>query len=248
MTANTKVATHVQDHQPAKNDSSGVCSSGLLAKWPMIGLFMFVFGGLVFAGLTYNLVAHGPLLAWDKVISTRLPAIGLKNAAILKPIMDSGYYLGSWVLTALGFLLGLYFIIKRYWQELAMLAIAMAGESLLFYSITNLVDRARPPTQIWIILHIPGFPSGHSMASVVFFGFLAYLLAPKMQSAFGKSFVVATALLIILFIGFTRVFTAAHYLTDVLAGYAVGLAWAGVVFTLIELYYKKRRNLHVKKG
>jgi membrane-associated phospholipid phosphatase len=247
MTANTKIATHVQDHQLDKNDSTGVRSPGLLAKWPMIALLMFLFGGLAFGGLTYNLVAQGPLLAWDKTLATTLPPIGLKSAATLKPIMDAGYYLGSWGLTALGFLFGLYFTLKRYWQELAMLAIGMTGESLLFLSISNLVGRARPPTQIWIILHIPGFPSGHAIASVVLFGFLAYLLAPKMRSVFGKGFVVAIALFIILFVGFTRVFTAAHYLTDVLAGYAVGLAWSGVVYTLIEIYYRKRRNQNVKK-
>ncbi len=247
MTANTKVATHVQDHQLGKNDSRGVRSPILLAKWPMIGLLMFLVGGLAFGGFAYNLLAQGPLLAWDKALATTLPAMGLKSAAILKPIMNAGYYLGSWGLTALGFLFGLYFIIKRYWPELAMLAIGMVGESLLFYSISNLVGRARPPTQIWIILHIPGFPSGHAMASVVLFGFLAYLLAPKMRSVFGKGFVVALALFIILFVGFTRVFTAAHYLTDVLAGYAVGLAWSGAVYTLIEIYYQKRKKQNVKK-
>jgi membrane-associated phospholipid phosphatase len=247
MSANTKIAIQVQDHQLRKNDSIGGCSPNLLAKWPMIGLLMFLFGGLVFGGLTYNLVAQGPLLAWDKALATTLPAMGLKSAAILKPIMDAGYYLGSWGLTALGFLFGLYFIIKRYWQELAMLAVGMAGESFLFYSISNFFERVRPPTQIWIILHIPGFPSGHAMASIVLFGFLAYLLASKTRSALGKGFVVAIALFIILFVGFTRVFTAAHYLTDVLAGYAVGIAWSGAVYTLIEIYFQKRRIRNVKK-
>jgi len=247
MTANAKTANPVQDLQLGKNDSASVRSPGLLAKWPMVGLLMFLFGALAFGGFAYNLVAQGPLLAWDKTLATSLPAIGLRHVTTLKPIMDAGYYLGSWGLTALGFILGLYFIIKRYWQELAMLAIGMAGESLLFYSISNFFDRARPPTQIWVILHIPGFPSGHAMASVVFFGFLAYLLAPKIQSALGKGLVIAVALFIILFIGFTRVFTAAHYLTDVLAGYALGLAWSSAVYSLIEIYYRKRRKQNVKK-
>jgi undecaprenyl-diphosphatase len=67
-----------------------------------------------------------------------------------------------------------------------------------------------------------------------------------MHSVLGRIFVVAVALFITLFIGFTRVFTAAHYLTDVLAGYALGLAWSGVVYTLIELYYKRKRNLSIE--
>lgn len=68
-----------------------------------------------------------------------------------------------------------------------------------------------------------------------------------MRSAFGKVFVVGLAILIMLFIGFTRVFTAAHYLTDVLSGYALGICWSGAVYTLIEIHFQKRRSQNVEK-
>jgi undecaprenyl-diphosphatase len=213
----------------------------------MIGLFMFLFGGLGFSALFYNLLTQGPLLQWDRRLATTLPAIGLQNPSILKPIMDAGYYIGGWGVIILTILFGLYFIAKRYWQELAMVVIGMGGETLLFESLSILIGRARPPTQIWIILKIPGFPSGHTMAAVTIFGLLAYLLAPKVRSAFGKGFVVAVAILVMLFIGFTRIFTAAHYLTDVLSGYALGICWSGALYTLIETYFQKRRSQNVKK-
>ncbi|HEX7434718.1 MAG TPA: phosphatase PAP2 family protein, partial [Anaerolineaceae bacterium] len=59
--------------------------------------------------------------------------------------------------------------------------------------------------------------------------------------------VILLATFIIVFVGFSRVFTGGHYLTDVLAGYAVGIAWSGLAFTLIEIYFKKRRSQNVKK-
>src|SRR6185369_9917725 len=124
MATNKIVATRLQEQQLRKNNDIGVRSPGLLAKWPLIGLFMFLFGGLAFGALTFNLLAQGPLLQLDKTLATALPAIGLKHATILKPLMDSGYYIGSWVLSILGVLFGLYFIFKRFWQELAMLAFA----------------------------------------------------------------------------------------------------------------------------
>jgi membrane-associated phospholipid phosphatase len=242
MTTNKIGVAPLQVRQIRNIGTSGLRSPGLLGKLPMIGLLMLLFGGLVFGALFYNLRTQGPLLQWDKTLATTLPAIGLQNAATLKPVMDAGYYLGGWGVIILSFLFGIYFIAKRYWRELTMLVVGMGGESLLFLVLSNLIGRVRPPTQIWIILKIPGFPSGHTMASVVLFGFLAYLLVPKMKSAFGKSFVVAVAILAMLFIGFTRVFTAAHYLTDVLAGYAMGIAWSGVAYTLVELYFQKRRS------
>jgi membrane-associated phospholipid phosphatase len=247
MTTNKMAAIRIQDLKLRNNNITGFHASGLLVKWPMIGTIMFLFGILMFGGLTYNLVAQGPLLKWDVAIANTLPAIGLKSPPYVKIIMEAGYYIGNLGLMVLGVLIGFYFIFKRLWQELVMLTIGMAGDSLLFLSLSNFIGRARPPTQIWNILTIPGFPSGHTMAVVVFFGLLAYLLVPNIQSAFWKVVVVAAAIFLIVFVGFTRVFTGGHYLTDVLAGYAVGIAWSGLAYTLIELFYQKRRRQNVKK-
>jgi membrane-associated phospholipid phosphatase len=43
------------------------------------------------------------------------------------------------------------------------------------------------------------------------------------------------------FIGFSRLYLGGHYLTDIIAGYALGLAWAGLVFTLIESLFLNER-------
>jgi undecaprenyl-diphosphatase len=161
--------------------------------------------------------------------------------------MLAGFYTGKEVVTVLTILFSLYFLFKKYWQELAMMAIGWVGSALLFNGLSMLIGRVRPPTQIWIIVNIPGFPSGHAVAVVVFYGLLAYLLVPKIQPVFWKVVVVALALFIIAFVGFSRIFTGGHYLTDILAGYAVGLAWSGVIYTFIEIYSQKRRSRNVKK-
>jgi membrane-associated phospholipid phosphatase len=222
-------------------------SPGLLARYPIIGLIMFLFGSTLFAGLTYNLLAHGPLLTWDNTLANTLPALGLQSPAFVKDLMTAGFYLGRDVIAVLDGMLCIYLLYKRYWQELAMIAIGWTGSALLFYYLSTWIDRARPPTQIWIIVHIPGFPSGHATAVVTFYGLMAYLVASKMQSAFWKGVVVAAALLMIGFVGFSRIFTGGHYLTDILSGYALGIAWFGVVYTLIEIIAQKIRNRNVKK-
>jgi undecaprenyl-diphosphatase len=242
MTANKSGATHAADHPNSNQESPG-----LLSKWPIIGLSMFVLGSLIFAGMFYNLRAHEPLLQWDTAVATALPALGLRSPPIVRNIMDAGFYMGEYVIIGLGVLIGLYFIYKRFWQEFTMVAIGLIGALSLYLSLSNLIARARPPTQIWIILKIPGFPSGHATTVVVFYGLLAYLLVPKMPSTFWKGVVIAAALFLIGFVGFTRVFTGGHYLTDILAGYGVGLAWSGAAFTLIELFFQRRKRKHLKK-
>jgi undecaprenyl-diphosphatase len=242
MTANTKLATHVQDDRSRKSALTGLRAPGLLAKWPIIGIAMFIFGSLMFGGLTYNLYAHGPLLAWDQMLANTLPAIGLKSSSLIKYLMISGFYIGKEVITGIDLLLALYLLYKKFWQEFAMVTIGWGGYVLLFNLFSRLIDRPRPPTQIWIIVNLPGFPSGHAICAVVCYGLLAYLLVPKMPSTFWKGVVVAATLLLIGFIGFSRIFTGGHYLTDILSGYAVGIAWFGAAYTLIEIYFQKRRK------
>jgi undecaprenyl-diphosphatase len=247
MAANKITATHIQDHQLRKTVFSDLRAPGLLARWPIIGGALFLFGVLAFGGLTYNLLAQGPLLVWDRYLANTLPAIGLRSPPIVQYIMDAGFYMGKEVIMVLDILLAIYFLYKRFWQELAMVAIGWTGSALLFYTLSTFIARARPPTMIWIIVDIPGFPSGHAVATVTFYGLMAYLLVSKMPSTFWKGFVAAAAFLIIAFVGFSRIFTGGHYLTDILAGYAVGIAWSGLIYTLIEIYVPQRRSQNVKK-
>ena len=197
------IASRVQHQSPRQDVFTGLRAPGLLAKWPIIGLLMAIFGSLTFAALTYNLAAHGPLLEGDRLLANTLPAIGLRSPLFVRDLMDAGFYMGKEVTMVLGVLLGPYFIYKRFWQELAMAMFGWIGGAALFNLFSTVIGRARPPTQIWIVVNIPGFPSGHAVTVVVFYGLLAYLLIPKMPSVFWKVVVVAVALLIIGFVGFS---------------------------------------------
>jgi membrane-associated phospholipid phosphatase len=246
MTAIKTASTPIPNQMARESASFDLRSIGILARWPLVGLFLFIVGGLSFAGLAYNLLAQGPLIAWDRMLAVSLPAIALQSPAFVKTIMDSGFYIGKEGIIAVGALMGIYFLYRRYWTELAMLAIGLGGASAMFLTLTAIFGRVRPPTQIWIIVNLPGFPSGHAISIVVLYGLLAYLIVPKMPTAFWKAVVITTALLMIGFIGFSRVFTGGHYLSDVLAGYALGLAWSSAVYTVIEIIAQKIRNRNVK--
>ena len=149
---------------------------------------MFIFGGLAFGALTYNLYAHGPLLQWDRALANTLPAIGLKSPAFVKYIMIAGFYVGKGCGHGIDVLLGLYFLYKKYWRELSMWSLGWGrDQSLIFHFLSTFIARPRPPTQIWIIVNIPGFPSGHAVSVVTCYGLLAYLLAPKMPLCVRKN-------------------------------------------------------------
>lgn len=215
---------------------------GLLAKLPIIGLLMVVVGGLMFGAFVYNVRSTGPLLQWDVPVANSLHSEAVHTPSRFIEILIFGFFVGKELITVIAVILALYFLHKRFWPELAMVLIGMGGGGLLWYFLSRFFDRPRPTEQIGIVVTDPSFPSGHTISAVLCYGLLAYLLVPKMPSRFWKWFVIIVSLLIMAFIGFSRLFLGGHYLSDIFAGYALGIAWAGLVFTLIERFFISRKN------
>lgn len=78
------------------------------------------------------------------------------------------------------------------------------------------------------------FPSGHSTISVATYLVLAIVLAGLVQRRRSRTMIHAVATLLILSIGFSRVYLGVHWPTDVLAGWALGAAWAVVGWFLLS--------------
>ena len=85
-------------------------------------------------------------------------------------------------------------------------------------------DRPRPDIETGISALGPSFPSAHASGSMAVFGFLAYAIARGLGR--GKTFEVwYWAVVLVFVVGFSRVFLGVHYLSDVVAGWAVGAFW-----------------------
>ena len=140
-------------------------------------------------------------------------------------------WLGSTaVIIPAGLAAGLYFgIRRRTWLPLALLAAAVAGAIGLYGIVKPLVGRPRPPAAIWIG-HYTGaaFPSGHATQSAAFYAMLAIVLGAGL-SIRGRAILWSAAALVVLIVGASRIYLAAHWLTDVLAGYALGASWVAIV-------------------
>ncbi|BDA67769.1 Phosphoesterase, PA-phosphatase related [Calothrix sp. PCC 7716] len=67
------------------------------------------------------------------------------------------------------------------------------------------------------------FPSGHSMVSMIVYGYIGYTLAKQYPQY--RNQISALAVAFIMAIGFSRLYLGVHWLTDVTAGYAAGLVW-----------------------
>jgi undecaprenyl-diphosphatase len=133
-----------------------------------------------------------------------------------------------------GLAIGLYFLIRRRdWRPLALLTAAVAGAVGLYHIVKSLVGRPRPPAEIWIG-HYTGaaFPSGHATQSVAFYAMLAIVLGAGL-SVRRRALLWSAAALVVLVVGASRIYLGAHWLTDVLAGYALGACWVAIVVAVL---------------
>jgi membrane-associated phospholipid phosphatase len=126
---------------------------------------------------------------------------------------------------------------------LVLMLIAVAGSLLITIVGKASVSRVRPPLVDAVppYEHSFSFPSGHALNSTVIAGLVAYLIVRRLDSALQRGLVVGLAGLWAVSIGLSRVFLGHHWLTDVMFGWVIGLAWLAVVITAHRLFLTVRR-------
>ena len=119
---------------------------------------------------------------------------------------------------------------------------ALIGINLIIITILNQVLKfilQRPrPTEFRIINETGySFPSGHSMISMAFYGYLIYLIYKHIKNKYLKWILISILSLLILMIGVSRIYLGVHYTSDVCAGFVISIAYL-IVFTRITFNHK----------
>ena len=125
-------------------------------------------------------------------------------------------------IAVLGFLL-----IERRAATAVYVLVAIAGGALLSTLAKTLFARPRPE----LVAHLVdvtsySFPSGHAMSSAVTYLTLGVLLASAQSRRRIKAYLIVIAMTITVLVGASRVYLGVHWPSDVLAGWALGAAWA----------------------
>jgi undecaprenyl-diphosphatase len=122
------------------------------------------------------------------------------------------------------------------WPAALVVAATAAGGGLLVISLKTIYSRHRPPS-VDQVIHYHGYslPSGHALGSTVVIGIVAAAFWSARSSAAGKAVLVGLAGLLAALIGVSRVYLAAHWMTDVVTGWLLGGAWLTVGVTALAL-------------
>ena len=129
-------------------------------------------------------------------------------------------------LGVIGLVTALVLAFHRRWSLLLGWAFALIGAGELNVILKGIFRRLRPQLpDPWVTPSGWSFPSGHAMGSFVTYGFLAYLLTRVPRVDVPRRTAVGVLAVLVLLIGFSRIYLGAHYLSDVIAGYAAAAVW-----------------------
>ena len=200
-----------------------------------IGFLITLLGLVAFGIITQNVIRQAPLTEFDlevyQWLRERATLGGYAGWSVLTSLGNGP------TLTVLGLGVALILGLRKRWIVLAGWAAALIGSGLLDGVLKLAIRRSRPETALDFLTHLSwSFPSGHSMASLVTYGMLAYLLvlAYPGRTRLQLGVVVGFALLI-LAIGFSRLYLGVHYFSDVLGGYSAGALWLSACMSGLEV-------------
>ncbi|MGB3642815.1 MAG: phosphatase PAP2 family protein [Rivularia sp. (in: cyanobacteria)] len=154
-----------------------------------------------------------------------LQSIYQQHTPLLNQIMTGITFLGNGsTLIYLSCIVGIFLLISRKFVSAFTLIIVTSGGIGLNIWLKNIFARVRPALWERIVDATSySFPSGHAMVSLVVYGFIGYLLIANFRSWSSLIFILTS--IIILAIGFSRLYLGVHWPTDIIAGYAAGLVW-----------------------
>jgi membrane protein DedA with SNARE-associated domain/membrane-associated phospholipid phosphatase len=203
------------------------------------GLVVIGLAGWAFGEVLTNVLHRDELATRDSPVAAWL--VGHRTAwltDVMQTVTTLGTLRVAVVLLALAWLLPARRCSR--WPTALMLTIVVGGTGALVDAIKLLTTRTRPDIAD-LLTAAPGyaFPSGHSAQAVATFGLLAYLLAGRLHRWGHRVTVWTAAILIIILVGFSRLYLGAHWLTDVLGGFALGTAWTALVVTTTAILVRE---------
>lgn len=126
-----------------------------------------------------------------------------------------------------------YFIKSRQWRYAIISILSMGGGLFITALLKEIVLRPRPEFAI-IIENDFSFPSGHAVASTVFFTLLIYFCARKIKKTLWRELFITLSVLLVLLTVLSRLYLGVHWLSDTLAGVSFGLFWTTLMILLVR--------------
>lgn len=206
--------------------------------------FAFFYILFLFFGTTESVITQDPITQLDINLSSLF--YSFRYPEFVK-VFFWITMLGKWqIVFSLALTLSLIFYLYKKKDYIIALWVSLLGSELFTYLTKLILERPRPELEVYKERFF-SFPSGHAAVATGFFGLIFYILIKETVKWRNKINFFFLGLVFIIFLGFSRIYLGAHYLSDVLGGFALGALWMIIGISIIE-WLKYRKGSFVPQG
>jgi undecaprenyl-diphosphatase len=206
----------------------------------VVGLGVCLLTGFIFAVLLDSVREHDVLVTRDQAVANWFHGNGTAFGDRIFVIVSA---VGSPAAMAVLFAaVVLYLWRARQRTLLVAWVLSYVGGTVLDGVMKDIVRRPRPEFAAKFLHYNSwSFPSGHSMGSLIGFAMLAYTVIRiyRIESMPARLCIWTGALVMIALVGYSRIYLGVHYLSDVVAGYTLGILWLAVCFTGLQMVSRR---------
>jgi len=195
-----------------------------------------------FSTLVFEVLDKGALTRLDGRLANRL------NASVHgSPGLVDGLQAVSWIgrplfLACVVVAAGIYLWWRGRRRLAVFLVVTAISGALVNTAVKLLVDRPRPVVDHPVATALGNsFPSGHAMASTITYGALVLAFLPLLSRR-RRRVAAAGAVVVVLAVGCSRLLLGVHFLTDVIGGYVLGLAWLLAATAIFEIWRTEEKQ------
>jgi len=206
---------------------------------PAIGVIVFITMTVFVWQLADEIRERESLTTADSALSSWLHT---HNTPRLTTAMFAVTAMGSTaVVSSIAGLFGIYFLSRRRFYWFAAITCSVFGGMLLNKLLKYAFHRQRPFfNDPLLTLTSYSFPSGHTMMATTLYAMVAIFFVSRTRDVRARVLIIGAAVVMILLVGFSRIYLGAHYLTDVLGAMAEAIAWLSLCLSLIYTVWQRR--------
>lgn len=207
----------------------------------ILGAAVLIVTGLLFGLITQNVFSDGALTVVDIEVARWLHAHS--SPVLTQCLLIITNLHDPWIISPVAGVITIYLAWKKRWYAALATLLVIQGGMLLNLVAKHIFHRARPSFDNPLVtLTTYSFPSGHVVASTVFYGVLAALLIIKTHSRSRALFIILIASAMVVLVAFSRLYLGAHYLSDVMAAFLEAIGWLVLCLSAIQItriYYQQ---------
>lgn len=202
---------------------------------------VFLYVLLLLGGVIEDLLTADPIVAADTRIDNLLYAF--RDPLMVKVFLWITLLAKAKIVLSFSLLLLSVFLLRRQAVFILPLLLTIAGSGI-FNVLGKVAFHRQRPSGIGVYTEASySFPSGHATIAAAFYGFVVYYLWRQTARWGSRMNILFAGVILMVVVGFSRLYLGVHFLSDVLGGYLLGLLWLIIGISLSEWRLAGERRL-----